>query len=84
MWDALTPMWACLFFIFVQPDAYYHFGLIVAMKFAALIILLGLQIETPRWLLMNGRKEEAIRMLNFIAWFNGVDERLHADTKFIE
>ena len=84
MWDALTPLWACVFFIFVEPDCYYHFGIIVAIQFVGLVILLGLRIETPRWLLVNGRRDEAIAMLNFIAWFNGAEDRIPADTKFIE
>ena len=84
MWDALTPLWACVFFIFVEPDCYYHFGIILAIQFVGLVILLGLRIETPRWLLANGRRAEAIAMLNFIAWFNGVEDRIPADTKFIE
>ena len=57
---------------------------IIAIQFVALIILIGLRIETPRWLLLNGRRAEAISMLNFIAWFNGVKDRLPADTQFIE
>ena len=29
MWDGLTPMWAGLFFLFVAPDVYYYFGIVV-------------------------------------------------------
>ena len=84
MWDALTPIWACLFFMYVEPDIYYHFGIILVIQFVALVVLLGLRIETPRWFLLNGRREEAIQMLNFIAWFNGVEDRLPENTQFIE
>ena len=68
----------------MAPDVYQFFGIVVASHFSALVLLLGLNLETPRWLLQNGRREEAIRTLNFIAWFNGVEERIPANTLFVE
>ena len=68
----------------MAPDVYQFFGIVVASHFASLVLLLGLNLETPRWLLQNGRREEAIRTLNFIAWFNGVEERIPDNTQFVE
>ena len=73
MWDGLSPMWAGLFFLLVEKDIYYHFGIIVIIQFLSFILLICLNLETPRWLLLNGRREDAIKTLNFIAWFNGAD-----------
>ena len=50
----------------------------------ALLIVLIFNLETPRWLLHNGRTREAIETLNYIAWFNGVSERIPEDSVFIE
>ena len=33
---------------------------------------------------MHGKIEEAIKVLNYIAWFNGVAHRVEPGTKFIE
>jgi hypothetical protein len=38
--------------------------------------------ESPRWLLLNNRREEAIKNFNFIAWFNGSDMRVPEDAIF--
>lgn len=40
--------------------------------------------ESPMWLLMQNREDEAINNLNYIAKVNGVSDRIDADTEFEE
>lgn len=32
--------------------------------------------ESPRWLFSNQKDEEGIKVMNFIAWFNGSEKRI--------
>ena len=48
------------------------------------ITVIILNLETPKWLLYQGRTKDAIRILNYIAWFNGVDYRVPKNTCFVE
>ena len=38
--------------------------------------------ESPRWLMIQGREADAIKSLNYIAWFNGSQRRVPQDGKF--
>ena len=40
--------------------------------------------DSPRWLLVSGRKKEAIDSINCIAKYNGSDKRISYDTNFEE
>ena len=40
--------------------------------------------ESPKWLLLQGRREEAIKSLNFIAKVNRSPNRIPEDAMFVE
>ena len=40
--------------------------------------------ESPKWLLNNKLKTEAIEALNYIAWFNGIPNRIPTSAILIE
>ena len=50
------------------------------MTTLAYLVIILLHLESPKWLLLQGKKKEAIDVLNYVAWFNGVDYRLPKDT----
>ena len=56
----------------------------VTISTMAYLTIMLINLETPMWLLLNGRKSEAIEILNRIAKFNGVDYRVPENTTFIE
>ena len=33
--------------------------------------------ESPRWLIYSNKREEAIKQINYMAWFNSVDKELY-------
>ena len=47
-------------------------------------MVLAICPESPKWLLLQGRQKEAIRVLNYIAKFNCSPNRIPEDTEFIE
>lgn len=40
--------------------------------------------ESPKWLLLQGRREEAIKVLNYIAWINRSKTKIAPNTQFVE
>ena len=75
---------AGLFWLYVERDCHSLFVGTVAITIIGYCFLVIVNAESPRWLLLNGRTVEAIRVLNYIAWFNGVENRVKEETKFIE
>ena len=72
------------FWLFIQKDWFPLYVGTVAVSTLAYFCVLAMSLESPKWLLLQGRTEEAIVVLNYIAWFNGVESRIAPETKFIE
>jgi len=58
---------------------FYHFFNIINV--IGIILTFKYMVESPRWLLQNGRHNECVKNLNYIAKFNGVAFR---DEPFFE
>ena len=54
-YDALTPAISGIFFILVKHDIFPLYFILVASSVVALLTILIFNLETPRWLLHNGR-----------------------------
>jgi len=50
----------------------------------ALFLAVVVMPESPKFLLINGRTEEAIASLNRIAWLNCAKSRIPSDAVFVE
>lgn len=79
-----TCIFGGLYYLFISksitPLLYFFFGLsIIGYTFISLMVP-----ESPKWLLINGRREEAIEALNWIARVNRSEHRIHPDTQFVE
>ena len=48
------------------------------------IVCIFVLTESPIWLLINDRKQEAIAVLNYIGRVNGVSERIPLNANFVE
>ena len=65
------------FFLWVDNDWYPLYSTWVSFSVLAYLLLLCFCIESPKWLLMQGKTEETIDVLNYIAWFNGSAHRIN-------
>ena len=57
---------------------------VTVLGLIALLFMLFISPENPKWLLIKGRKEEAISAFNKIAVINGSNFRIESDAIFIE
>ena len=79
--DALPTIITGLFYLLVARDWFTIYAINIAVSLSAL--LLGLVCpESPRWLLYNNRRSEAIEALNYMAKFNGSETRISEQVVF--
>ena len=81
--DAIPVGVTCLYFWFISKDWY-------TLNFYQLLIcyaaFLGVFLcpESPRWLLVNGKSTEAIKVLNWMAKINGLPQSIPENAQFVE
>ena len=84
MFDEMTPLIFCCYIKFVNKD---WFPLVAGMTFAGVVALFLAVVvvpESPKFLLINGKTEEAIAALNRIAGLNCASSRISSDAVFVE
>ena len=92
--DGMTIANVCLYYKYISVDWFWLCLVFCLLSYAATLTIL-ICPESPRWLIVNGRSEEAIHALNTIAEMNGIEEeadkndirksgRIPSDAKFIE
>ena len=81
--DALPMAVLCLYFLFISKDWYYINFYVTLTGYVALMFAF-ICPESPRWLLVNGKSKEAIKVLNYMSKFNGNLERIPNNTQFVE
>jgi len=57
----------CLYFQFVSRDAFSYLNYVNVIYFLTLLSTYFLTMESPKWLLLKGRQEEAIASLRNVA-----------------
>ena len=82
-YDCSTLALLSVFFKFVEPDTDRVLNIGYAIGLGASILYLLLVPESPKWLLIKQgpRSKEAIKVLNYIAWFNGSTYRVPPNTE---
>ena len=73
--DALPTLVTGAFYILVARDWFTIYAINVGVSYTALLLAF-ICPESPRWLLCNGRVEDAIKAINYIAKVNGSSERI--------
>jgi|LauGreDrversion4_2_1035121.scaffolds.fasta_scaffold240266_1 inner membrane protein involved in colicin E2 resistance len=69
----------CLYSLFISRNWFYLYLFMTSIGTLSFLIVLLLVPESPKWLLINGRKQEAVEALNKIAKINGVDSKIYDD-----
>jgi len=82
--DALPMLVTCIYFAFISKHWFPLELVALLVGTAALIIVVFAMPESPRWLLLNGKTKEAIKNLNYIAWFNSSTQRIPENAQFVE
>mmetsp|Transcript_12808 Transcript_12808/g.21674 ORF Transcript_12808/g.21674 Transcript_12808/m.21674 type:complete len:203 (-) Transcript_12808:1054-1662(-) len=67
---------------FVESDVVVVVETMNAIGSLAIILYLLFVPESPRWLMVNQRSKESIKVLNYIAWFNGSSYRIPEQAQF--
>jgi len=72
-----------LFFKFIDPDVDKILHISYIIGFVASILYLIIIPESPKWLIIRQgpKSQKAIKILNYIAWFNGSTFRVPSNTK---
>ena len=85
IWDGLPMAVFCLYLMFISTNWFY---INLVMYFLAIFGLLGvifILVESPKWLLINGMREEAISNLNYIGRINGKGmSQIPMNARFVE
>ena len=82
--DSGTLMVICIYFKFFSRDvqAFYEFFFYLGVVFT--LVLIVVVPESPSWLIVKQgpNSKDAIDVLNYMAWFNGVSFRIPKDAYF--
>lgn len=71
VWDLSFTFWLNLYIMLFSKQWFYIFAFYTLIGIIALIILTIFTPESPKWLHMQGRTQEAVQVLEKIARFNG-------------
>ena len=71
-YNQLALVFFGIYCMFISRD-WYAFLLVNFLTNVFAFFILFVMPESPRWLIYGGRVDEAIKSLNYIAWFNGCD-----------
>ena len=81
--DASPTLITGLFYLLVSREWFPIYTANLILSFIA-FFLAFICPESPRWLLYNGRQDDAIEALNYMAKFNGSSVRIAKDAIFQE
>jgi len=83
MMDCSSATITGVFYLVFSRDWFTIYLINIIMSVSALVLAF-ICPESPRWLLYNGRTDEAIEAINYIAKFNGSSEKIPLDATFEE
>jgi MFS family permease len=83
-WDSASLSFLTLYFLYWDKNWYGIFLFMTVMGLVALLFMIFVSPENPKWLLAKGRREEAICAFNKIASINGSVNKIESDAIFVE
>lgn len=82
MFDAVPMAVICIYYMTVSKDLFWLNIFTTALSFLSLALCFVCP-ESPKWHLLNGRTPEAIVIFNKIAKWNGKENRIPSDARFV-
>jgi len=79
VWDNITMTITCTYFMLISRDWFYLYLIMTIAGSLSYILSMFLLPESPKWLMYEGREEDAIDSLNYIAKINGSKFRFPKD-----
>jgi hypothetical protein len=83
-WDNITLTLLTVYFLYWDKNWFNLYLIMTVLGAAALLFMILVSPENPKWLLSKGKHMEAINALNKIAQLNGSKNRIEADAIFVE
>lgn len=83
-WDQSTVTFMIFYFLFVSKDWFGLFLVMTLLGGVAHCFMLACAPESPKWLLAQGRRQEAIAAFNHIARWNRSTKLIPQDATFVE
>lgn len=83
-WDTVTLTVLTLYFRYWNKNWFYLYFSLTVLGALSMLFMMVLAPESPKWLILQGRKKEAISAFNNIAKLNGSKERIEDDAIFEE
>jgi hypothetical protein len=83
-WDGTNGLFIGAFFYFVKPEWFPIMFFFVYLGIFCFIVQITLLPESPKFLLRQGRKKEAIDALNRIGWLNMSSHKFYLTDSFAE
>jgi hypothetical protein len=85
IWDGLPMAVFCIYAMFISDDWFYINLVMYVLAIVGLLGVIFVLVESPKWLLINGRREEAITNLNYIGRINGKSlTQVPMNARFVE
>ena len=74
--DCTPPLIIGIYCLFISREWFTIYMIATIVNFIGFLLVFALP-ESPRWLIYSNKREEAIKQINYMAWFNSVDKELY-------
>jgi hypothetical protein len=82
--DTLTMAITCFYFLAISRNWFWLYFTMTVLATFSFMLTMAIVPESPKWLLINGRREDAIKALNWIGKINGSKTPISDDAVFVE
>jgi hypothetical protein len=80
--DCITVAVIPLYFVYVSKNWFILYLVMLMLGTVSLLFMLFCAVESPKWLLVQGRREDAIREFNRVALINHCEITIPDDALF--
>jgi hypothetical protein len=84
IWDGIPMPVFCMYIMFIDTNWLWINLVVLGLAAVGFFISITCLVESPKWLLINGYREQAIENLNYICRMNGGRSEIPKDARFVE